>query len=287
MNKWVLYFKNNPLELYELVNSSNYQEFLKNYLKNVKAVQKHFSFGQLSLKCELSKTLIKSIFDGNRKLSLNNLNNFATSLKLPKVLEELFKYLVYQSYQSSRSTLLTGISTHQLPKLIEKFRALALELTEDEEFNLPANLANFVHLPYVYAALGSDQLSAVDLPTLSNKTKLDVAIIEPILKTLEKEKFIINASEKYYVKKNFLFFKNSSAQSFMHKLYIEILTKHYKLALNDFNSENHIFYLQFFSIQQVQIPEIKKKITDAINTIIHEFEDTQGDHIFTLQLGQF
>ena len=262
-----------------LVDCRSYQPFLARYFLECKALSTAFSYGQLAKKTGVSKTLVKAIFDGERKLTTKTGPVFAKALGLPPFLEEFFFQLValeeprlHSPPQSRQKTLAQ----------LRKFGRLALsELAPpknaDEIFRRPG-------MPQLYTGLGTFANGAT-VEELGRKLKLPTETVSSQLASLEAGGLVVREGERYRATHDRVTLAASQANSNFHRFYLDLLARHTEAARLQFDDRAHLFYAGTFNIRQQDLPQLRKELVALLSRFLENSDSEEGDKVCSLVLS--
>jgi transcriptional regulator with XRE-family HTH domain len=262
-----------------LVESQSYQEFLLHYFHEAKTLSKNFSYAQFALKSGISKSLVKGILDGKKRITHKTISPIIHALDLPFSLSNFFSFLV----ALENPTVLNP--TLPLPKIknyIKKYSLMALEEYSTE--NHSDELFKFMEMPFVYAALGSsNEGSSVDI--IIQKTGLDKKNVLMNLDYLLSKQMVLLKDNNYIINRQFLFLSDSKTGSYFQHFYLHLLNKQTTAVKSSFESKEKLFYSSVFSVDSSSLFEIKNELKELLNKYVEQSESPAGDKVVCLQLG--
>lgn len=268
--------KSNQDLVKKLVGCKSYQLFLNLYLELMKEHNKPVSLGQLALKSGLSKSLIKGIIDGNKRITPKTIAPIKKALGLPPLLSDFFFYLVAQDVPE----VMEANNSAKAKSLSKKYAQLALEEyvsldKSDDFFKNPNN-------PIIYAALGTYDEGAT-FEDISKRTKLETKEIEKSLEILASIGALKIKDSVYFANRQFLFTTKSIYNSHFHRFYLHMLENHQKKAMRQFESQEHLFYSNVFSINEEDMKGLRDDLLEVLNRYVQKAENPTGNKIVTLQ----
>ncbi len=273
--------KTEPELLKLLVSSKTYQEFLNLYFQEAKALSKAFSYGQFAIKSGISKSLIKAILDGKKRITHRTLTPILQTLDLPLHVDNYFSYLVALEDPSVLNPLLnkTKIKTY-----LQKFSILALQ--EHGTFQPVDDLFKQMDLPFIYASLGDPEKGA-NLETIIRRTGLSNEKVMSGLEFLIFNKTVTKINDSYIAERLFSFLDLSKENSFFHHFYLHLLEKHFSASKNNFVSKKNLFHMNVFSAKSENSESLKQELKEILNNFVQKNEDPDGDIVLSLQTGLF
>ncbi len=262
-----------------LVDSQSYQEFLTHYFFEAKNLSKNFSYAQFALKSGVSKSLVKGILDGKKRITHKTISPIIQALDLPFSLSNYFTYLVALENPTVLSPVLPKT---KIKDYLKKFSMMALE---DYLTIAPSDeLFKFMEIPFIYAALGSLNEGS-SLLTIMRMTGLDELVVKKNLDYLLLKKIIKVENNTYKVERQFSFLGDAKMGSYFQHFYLYLLDRQSSEAKTHFESKDKLFYSSVFSIDSHSQLNFKVELKELLNKYVQQIESATGDKVLSLQVG--
>jgi uncharacterized protein (TIGR02147 family) len=265
--------------LMRLISCETYQAFLNLYFSECKERFPSFSYALFAGKAKISKSLVKGILDGKKRITLNTAPSICNALNLPTHLDVFFLHLIALE---EPKVLAHQITEEKIRGLLKKFANLALE--EYQENALQEDSFQHYDVPYIYAALGSFEEGATFEEVIS-RTQLPPDSTLKQLKFMIQQGIVTQDKDRYFATRQFSFLQNLKANSYFHNFYLSALEKHQFKARHQFDNNKLLFYTNILSIKEKDLPILKKEISDLINSFVRKNEVPNGDKVIMIQLG--
>lgn len=272
-------FKANHEFIKQLVECKTYQLFLTLYLSESKKHTKSVSLGQLAMKSGLSKSLIKGVMDGTKRITPKTMGPIRKALNLPPLLNEYFYYLVAQEVPEILET-----TSGKVKNLTKKYGQLVLEEyaaadNTDEFFKNPNN-------PIIYAALGSFE-EGVSRKDILRKSLLPEAEVSKSLSHLVSIGAAKETEGIFLANRQFMFRTSAKTNSNFHQYFLHTLAIQEQVARRKFEDTAKLFYSNVFSIQESDMRDLRDDLLKLLNLYVQKSENPTGDKIVTLQASLF
>jgi uncharacterized protein (TIGR02147 family) len=266
----------------ELLKAPDYRGFLLVLYATNKKHSREFSFAYLAKRCRFSsKSFLKDVIDGKKRLSLESTNKVIEGLALPSLWGKYFLLMVADQERFS----LTG--KINIPKDLTRIKEKLEKRKTDEIDDSGSKL--FQHLqswPYVYAALGS-QKAGSSLAEIKERTRLNTIEIEETLRHLINEKMVVQDHRRFYAKSHTAFFENLGKSEFFKKFYQKTLERLHQQAQRNFQSEKSLFYNMCLSVDPEKMAAFRMELADLLDKYTSDVEDPQGARIASLVCGLY
>jgi hypothetical protein len=242
------------------------------------------SYGEAALRIGFkSRAFLSDVIQGRKGLTQKSLNSFLECFQtLPPEANRLFENLVYLEHSELRPAKL---SFQQIEARISKLRSRLDRLLQIE--TKPDSQVSLVTSPQFhicYAALGSLN-SGVTLGQVQQKTGLNKDQTERILQQMVENDFcevIETTPLKYAAKDSHRVVEVLSN----HPVFKEFVSTWLENLLSSLQTQKilqgDLYNVSTFSILKKNQPELRKKLTAAIDTVIENFEEPDGDAVSTL-----
>lgn len=238
------------------------------------------SLGQLAIKSGLSKSLIKGIIDGDKRITSKSIGPIRKALGLPPLLNELFFYLVAQEVPE----IFEDTTTQKTKGLIKKYAQLVLE-----EYVSPPKADDFfktTYYPIIYASLGSFE-SGATLADIKLRSAQTDELINKGLEALVNMGAAKQEGERYYANKQFLFGASSKKGSNFYHYYLAKLEQQEVAVKGHFEDSNKLFYNNVFSVNTRDLPNLREDLLELLNRYVQKSEEPAGTQVITIQAALF
>lgn len=263
-----------------LVSCKTYRPFLHLYFTELKKSTKSVSLGQLAMKSGLSKSLIKGIIDGNRRITPKTIGPIRKALSLPPLLNEYFFYLVGQEVPE----IMEVESPAKARGLVKKYAQLVLEeyssSTDSDEFF--KDISN----PVIYASLGTYEEGAT-INEITTRSRLPLDVIKKSIKNLQEIGAIKEREGRLYANRQFLFRASSKKGGNFYHYYLAGLEQQERMVKRSFEDNQKLFYSNVFSVSTEDIKSIREDLLELLNRYSRRSENPDGDQVISLQASLF
>lgn len=221
-----------------------------------------------------SRSFLTEYLSGKKKLSKESLRQVKSALTLTKPYMQFFTLLVFKD-QPELST--------QTPAEIEaSLETLKKNLQQQESTKgLISDARKIVRkkdLFRIYAALGTEAEGA-NISEILTRTGMKLNDVQGGLQTLLEENVVVYQNQRFYARANqvdFLGFSDKEALSTL----VKDVCEDFKSQASAITAEdrNFVFY-SAFSVQSQQLPLFKKKLREALYSVLDEFQCDGGDQV--------
>lgn len=268
----------------ELAEASDYRGFLSILYSTNKKKSAQFSYAYIAKQCGfLSKSFVKEVIDGKKKMSLESAHKLIEGLSLPVTLGKYFLCLVsINDGQNNDRKNRQGSATaeKELKRLRQSLLGKKAIITTNNEDKVFANM----HWPIIYAALGSQEKGATLLEILQ-RTGLSETVILSTLNFMISELMISQKGRRYFVMAETAFFENLGKSQFFKKYYLQALSRLSERAQKNFSSQEELFYAMSMSINKAKIAEFRQDLSELLDKYTTEIEEPHGDRVASLVCG--
>lgn len=221
-----------------------------------------------------SRSFLTEYLSGKKKLSKESLRQIKTALVLPKPYMQLFALLVWQDQPE-----LATQSAAEVEATLEKHKTnLKQQETTKSLVTDTRRIVRKKDLFRLYAALGTEADGA-SLSEIITRTGMKLSEIQEGLQTLLEENVVVYENQRFYARANqvdFLGFSDKDALSTL----LKDVCEDFKSQATSITAEdrNFVFY-SAFSVQSQQLPLFKKKLREALYSVLDEFQCDGGDKV--------
>ena len=269
----------------QLIKSENYRSFLKKYFEEM-GQRRKINYSDLSRRCGFaSRSYIKEVLDKRKSLTAHSVGKIKKGLKLSGLLGNFFELLV--SIEEPEANV-GGFSNEVLRERIEKLRLRLKKNATVAEFLTSKEVRNSIflirHVSEVYASLGSVEMGA-SLDEIRSRCGLSVSQIEPILLHFLRLGVIEISGSRYYVKNPDIDIYDLDENINFQKAYLQSLASLVERAEKGLKSPQELFLHTAFSVQEIRLPILKKKLQQTIEDFMNEEQDDLGEKVVKMNLG--
>lgn len=257
-----------------LLSTTDYREYLRNYFKIKKTLNPTYSYAVFARQAKVSKSLPRDIIEGLKRLTDKTLPLFVKAMELDGLMEEFFIQLVALEAEPRKK------------RLVESLASLYIETHFTKTYN-DSNFKDY-RSPFLYAASGEVD-AGVKLETLAKRTGLSLEAIKESLPQLEQLKLgkylpemdtFIPTTTQVHVE------SRQDANHFV-DFYLYCLNLQKESVREKFSSENSLFYNEIFSIDEKDLPALKKDMKKVLRSFLIKSENPKGDSVAVMNLGLF
>jgi len=268
------------IDLEKLVESENYNIFLKKLIQIAKKYKYKLSYASISRNAGFkSRSFPREVILGSKKLSIESMHKFAKGLDLSTELTQYFIHLVELSIPECR------INTSEIAviKNIDNLKNRILEKDKKIKSTFNDPYISY-HIPYIYAALGSIKKGST-INEIARKTKLPVTTISDCLSNMISMNLITKNGVRFFYTLNHVSFQYLNQKSnfksyFKHNLNL-ILTN----FEDEMETKNKLYFASTFSVNSKKLPDLTKELRSILLKYIDQNEDENGDSIISLTCG--
>lgn len=274
MKKFSEVLKNNEAYARELLESSDYRVFLKNFFKIKKTLNPTYSYAVFSRQAKLAKSLPRDISEGLKRLTDKTLPSFLKAMELEGLMEEFFVQLVAMETDPKKI------------KLVKRLSDLYLEANFTKTYT-DSNFKDY-RSPFLYAASGEVD-AGVDLQTLSSRTGLSLSQIRETLPVLEALKLghFAQAEDRFTPSTSQVHVVPERDKKFFIDFYLYCLNLQKESVVSKFNSDESLFFNEVFSVCEKEMPALKLELKKVLKSYVIKAENSQGDSVAVLNVGLF
>jgi hypothetical protein len=222
-----------------------------------------------------SRSFLSDLLSGKKRLSRESLVKITSTLNVPRSHANLLEVLAYLENEDIRPK---ELSLEQLEKnltrLLRDVRSQSSskmsELSQNSLFLKP-------ELHIVYASLGSVDKGST-LQDIQKRSKLDTEAIQLILDLLLEKKTISQVNNRYFVEKAISDVLGFKDQAMLTQFTINYLS-YVKNVTYSKKMNQDLFYYAAFTVNKSSITKIKKRIQQAVLSILDEYQDDDADQV--------
>ncbi len=260
----------------DLLEALGSQDFLRVLYKKNKENSSNFSFNFIAQKCGFSsKSFLKEVIDGKKKLSLESAYKITTGLNFPSLWAQYFTELI-----KSENEKLELKPKHQKERLRLKSK-LSHKAYEKEQDLGNILFQKLQHWPYIYAALGESESGATSLE-IEKRTGFSETTIKSTMEILLVEKLVALRGRRYYATSSTVFFEKLGDSEFFKDFFCRTILKSQELASRRFGSEDALFYSMALSLKADQMPNFRQELSELLDKYTSEIEDPKGSRVASL-----
>lgn len=259
-----------------LLESGSHSEFLLAAFEAIQLLNPHFNYSSVALQTGFTRSYIRQVVLGKKKLTLRALEPIAKAFKLEADLEKYFQtlYRLDLARETAQGTL--------VKKLSGELAILRKSLTTKKKSE--SKHLTSVHWPRVYASLGSEETGST-LPEILERSKVKKEEVLHVLTELEENNLVrIAGGNRYFPVCNHIDLgKNFSYKKiFLHNY--ELLGKK---AESDFTKKEDLFFSSVTCVRQEDLPELKAQFRELLLQFIDRSEIATGSTTVTFLAGLF
>jgi hypothetical protein len=221
-----------------------------------------------------SRSYIREVLDGKKRLALQSLPRFVRAFRLNKTAEALLACLVALEEQDAN---IEGLSRSQLQEQAESLRQ-KLRRRDGETKHRRDAFSFGPQAVSIFAALGSPEKGA-DLAQIQSRSGVDEATCGLVLGELLRKGVIENRNDRYFVSDVNLDLSGLGKDLAFERLFGNVLndlSKNYRKKLG--SNEELLFYTAF-SIRKDRLPEMKKRFRELLLEMIDTEQQDDGDAV--------
>ncbi len=263
----------------QLLNALDYREFLKTFfLKNRNCESpRALTYQEFANRAGFSsKSFMKEVIDGKKKLSPNSLEKVKVGLKLNGFWSDYFEGLIGSeepSFQTAKHS--KEYYEEKLSKLKKKFSKLKDKkvLTSNSSLVQVFLETNF---PEVYASLG-DTDHGEEFNVIANRSKVETERLEAILQKMQESGLVLKKGNKYIPIAGALDISEIKSTEVYKMDFFRSIEKAKQRFQAQLSSDKALFMTQTFSVSESQLQEFKESLAILIEEFSAECESPQGD----------
>ncbi len=264
-----------------LMKAQNYREFLSACLAKT-AKGNYGTQAHISRKAGFaSRSYLSEVITGRKGLSRDAMLRLKLALDLPSPLAQMFETLVFLSHPQLQMEPLKASELEKQLNLIrrqirtEGFRGAIAKpfLKQPEVFQ-------------VYAALGTETRGA-SLAEIKFRTRLPESFIQTALKLLIDGGAVRSKLTRYFAitdKADLFASENAEEVAAMVRQVCGNIQKNSQQIVSEPGNLN---VYSAFSIRRSQIPKFKKRLREALEKVMDEFQDDSGESIQQVFISSF
>jgi len=259
-----------------LKESSNYREFLKNYLE-----ARSLSLSDLARATGFGRGFPGDVISGKRRLTAKSYPPFEKALKLPLIGKRIFKNLV----ALEESDLFPELSAAQARQNLMELRLRPWNRPHRRVFE--KDHASFQHLLQdsdvigVYAAAGTPESGATG-EQLRQRTRLSDKDLESSLAKLEKAGLLKKNGDRYYPTDLHLFLQTSDQSRLLTGLFQKAAERAHRRAPTGVTSPTEFYFTSQFCVHEKDLPALKAALRETILKFVDESLVAEGDRVVKL-----
>lgn len=266
-------FEAHTLEAF--ASTKNYREFLEVAFKNASEKSSRFSYAAFARKAGFkSRSFPRDTLLGKKNLSYDSALKFCRALELSNDLKEYFLILVSEKNSES-------------PKLA-KFRKRILSKADELKAGKRAGGFPFQVWLEIYAALGTNQDGA-SFQEIQLRTQLPEKRLEKALSEMAEKGFLTLDLRKnrYIPVQSHLIFNGLGDDQQFKQWYLNTLQMARRRAEMRFKSEDWLFFNSVFSVNQNDMPALKRELREVILRFVDTAENPVGNRLGRIQVSLF
>lgn len=268
-----------------LLKTTDFKTFLFEALKYYFRKKERVNISEFSRKAGFSsRSYLTEVLIGKKGLSKDALRKIRNTLKVPKEISKIGECLAFLDFPELRPRNITDFLLKTQLKNSRSAFIKRLELDLNKEIKSKVTSSTSLYL--VFASVGSVEEGAA-LEDIGFRCKLSNQTIDKNLKVLKEAGIVIEKSKRFYpVSDQIDFFdmKSSDGLAELIKRACNNLSDNAKEVIE--NLDNLTFYTAF-SVDTVQVPELRRKLKEAIYTVLDDFQNDDGNTVrqilFSLQ----
>ncbi len=231
-----------------------------------------------------SRGFIADVVEGRRRLTPHSFPKMLKAVGSSGLLRQYLTRLVQLEEPELNHDALTF---EQLQIKLKELRAkIQAKLALVEKVNVASELFRSQQILLVYASLGSSEPgTAVD--EVSTRSGLLPTICESILEHLIRQGVVVSAAGRFRTTESTLLFEGLGDDHGFKASYLETLTELKRKASTRFNAQDQLFFQCFFSVNQHQLPELKRRMRDLAGEFVEENKAEGGDAVGRLLIGLY
>lgn len=263
----------------ELLEASNYRSFLQALYLTNKALDPQFSYSYIAKQCKFSsKSYIKEVIDGKKRLSLESGYKLTVGLKFPALWQKYFINLVVLDEKiATKASLEVPREIARLRKKLNTSRYFSIKESESDLFK-------DMNWPYVYAALGTAEEGAT-LLEIETRTGLSSEVIGNTLEMLIARHMVAKKGRRFLPSSDTAFYENLGKSIFFKNFYRNSVNKLYEHSRKYFGADDALFYSIALSVNPFDMPGFKKDLAELLDKYSSEVECPEGAKIALLTCG--
>ena len=275
------------LILESLIGAKDYRSFIRAAVAHQVETRKA-SLTSISRRAGFtSRSFIKDVIDGRRRLTPLSITNFKKGLRLSGSWAQLFEFLVALEEPDVN---FDQLSEHELRERIAKLRKkLSLNLKKGKRFLNFVEVEDIFTRPEVYsvfAALGTQQDGA-SLDEISLKTGFAKDSCQDLLTALTKEQIAVIRDGRYFASESVIDIFGSGKRDRFRRMYGSFAQDLYRRTAKSLGSPDEFFYCAALSIKTDDMKKLKERIRESIIEVLDEAQDDGGDRIAKVVVGLY
>lgn len=268
-----------------LIGAQDYRKFIRAAVAHQSATSKA-NLASISRRAGLSsRSFIKDVIDGRRRLTALSLTKFKKGLRLSGSWAQLFEYLVALEEPDVN---FHQFNDYELRAKIGKLKKkLLLGLKKNKRFLSFAEVEDVFSRAEVYAvfaALGTLEDGA-SLDEISLKTGFNKDLCQELLTALTKEEMAIARDERYFASDSVIDLFGSGKRERFRRMYGSFTQDLYRRTEKGLGSTQEFFYCAALSVRADEMGKLQARIRETIVEFLDEAQDDAGDRIAKVVVG--
>ena len=268
----------------ELMLSKTYQDFIEILIIDASSRGQQLSYSSIARKAGFqSRSYVRAIALGKKKISAKSLHKFITGLGLTGDLAEFFRLLVELNEPQCR---MKPTSEDKIKKLMENLRTRLLEADKTKKLKKENSLFQSRHLPKIYAALGTKDHGAT-IEEIQQRTGIAVSSLKPLLTVLLNAEIIIKSGSSFFPKETHLNLPHLTESEVFREFFLHSLSDASANAQRNLQSETALHFSSCFSVSIQDLPRLKQELRSVLSQFIDRSETPEGNKVVSLVCSLF
>ena len=259
----------------DFIDSNSSEEFLAKVYLSWKMTIRNISLDRLAEKNKIPRSTFYALVSGDRKVTLNHLDNICQAFEFSKLLSEAFNVLV-----EAEQLGFTG----ERRKRLESVRMGLVYSLKHKNVNIRELKSQT--WPKIYACLGSlkkgqsfEQIQKMsDLPSPVVKLALDHMIDIGVV-------FFDTSILHYFATESLLSIRGLGEDIDYQELFLKELGEVRQKVQHHFDHAEYCFIQSFFSINIVDLPKIASELRDLLAGYVESANDDDGERVAKLTVA--
>lgn len=256
---------------FALLEASTGAELLQRLEGGFRSIDSNFSYTKMAKMFGFSsRSFARALFVGEKKINSKTIENLVRGLELSSLQTKLCRLLFELDHSEDRTAKM-----HALRRLLQK----AQNRKKVSVSKMPVVIsADYPCWPLVYAALG--ERSSID--EIIRKTGLARNRVTRSLSEMKKSGLLREDNGLFYAEHSHVILDSASFQKMIQIHFIETMRRGLKAAEYDFSSLKHLSFVSSFSVQESEIPRLRKALEEVLLRFVDHHEQPVGDRVVTV-----
>lgn len=275
-----------------LIEASDHRSFLRCWMTEGGRNGSAITFGEASRRFGFSsRSFLSDVLQGKKSLSLRSLHAIRRGLShLPDVVVRCFVFLAYQDEEGLRPQSMTKAKAQSvLVKLRQRGRRLFQEENPQRLQQEIDTLVTQMAFHLCFAALDVGE-SGESIQGVCAKTRLSLDVVTSMLEQMSKAGFVapvgsdVSGVTHYRAMDAHRVVEQMASPGAFHAFVVNWLSHVLRQAAAEPPRAEDLYNVSTFSVRTKDRPLFRRRLIDAIDSLVEEFEASPGEEIVSLSV---